>query len=107
MSVKTKSDLEAFSDLLTKKVSTWKLRSSLLVPFYEKLFRDLSDGLDYADIRKLSTVLSALANEKQRIEKEKKSGKKGSTKKAQVKVVADDMMDQGTNDDYADYDDFM
>jgi hypothetical protein len=94
-----------------------------MVPFLEKVFHDLADPLDYSDVRKLSSMLSTLANEKQRIEKEKKSGKKGTscsiegwyliiligTKKAQVKVEASavDAAD-GEGFTYDDnYDDFM
>lgn len=61
---KTKPELEQFANELTKKVLAQSLKSSLLVPFLEKLFRDLADPLDPLDMRKLSSILNAVANDK-------------------------------------------
>jgi translation initiation factor 3 subunit J len=107
MQPKTKQELEDYATALNKKIQGWKLKSSLMTSFLDTFFREVVDGLDYADIRKLSSSLSTIANEKQRLEKERKSGGKKSGKKAQVKVSVEEPAAAATYDNYADYDDFM
>lgn len=86
-------------------------KTSLHYAFLEKLFRELAEPLDFSDIRRLSSVLSTLSNEKQRAEKDKKAGGKKPNKKAQVKVASfDDPAATASSIDYnndAEYDDFM
>ena len=51
----------------------------MYAPFLERLVRDLAEPLDFTQVRKLSSVLSTLANDKQRQERDSKKsgGKKG------------------------------
>lgn len=74
---RSKQDFDKISNTIVAKIKSLEAKNSLLVPFYEKLFHDLASDLEFEDIRKLSSKLSTLANEKQRAEKEKRMGKKG------------------------------
>lgn len=108
MNPKTKEEFDKFSGLLVDKINSFKAKNSLLVGFLEKLFKDLAEPLEFSDIRKLSSTLATLSNEKQRAEKDKKTGKKGA-KKAQVRVDAGNDMGPGAFNatEYDEYDDFM
>ena len=100
-----KAEWEKYASQMAKKVNSFGAKPTMQLAFCEKLFHELAQPLDYTDIRKLSSMLSTLSNEKQRAEKDKKSGK-SSKNKAQVKVMANDIPE--TFDDYGDdYDDFM
>jgi hypothetical protein len=75
---KTKEELEKYATVLSEKILGFKAKASLYLPFLEKLFKDLVDPLDFSDIRKVSSTLATVSNEKQRTEKDKKLGKKNS-----------------------------
>ena len=102
----TKDEVEKLALALSDKISTYKLKTAVKYAFTEKLIRGLVDSMDYTDIRKISSFLSTVANDKQRAEKDKKSGKKASTKKAQVRVDNDDLAGPG-GFDAGEFEDFM
>lgn len=103
----SKAELDQFASAIANKVHGLKLKNALLVPFLDTLVKQLADPLDFSDIRKLSSTLSTLSNEKQRAEKDKKAG--GKKKKAQVRVSSNELDEAATyTDNYAgEYDDFM
>lgn len=103
----SKEQHEEYAKALVERILNFKSKGSVYVPFLEKLFHGLSSTLDYADIRKLSSSLSTLANEKQRQEKIKSGGAKKSSKKF-LKVESNNNNNIETYNDYGDtYDDFM
>ncbi|KNC87689.1 hypothetical protein SARC_00197 [Sphaeroforma arctica JP610] len=74
-------------DKFAKNISA-RLRQYEDTPFYlsmvEQIAKELTENLDYEDTRKVAQILNVSANDKQRIEKEKKKGgkkKKGATMK--------------------------
>jgi translation initiation factor 3 subunit J len=114
----SKQDYESLAKSLAEKLTEYSTITSSKIPkksphwigFLEVLFRELCDqsNIDYVDIRKLSSVLSTLSNEKQRAEKDKK-GKGKSTKKAQLKVESSSAFESAAVEGGLDdgYDDFM
>jgi translation initiation factor 3 subunit J len=104
---KTKQEFDQYAKALAEKLVRFKpvRNATLYVQFLEVLFRELGSSIDYVDIRKLSSMLSTLSNEKQRAEKDKK-GKKN-TKKAQVKLEATSTALADEEDYDAGYDEFM
>lgn len=111
----TKPELDAFAAALSAKVHSLKLKQALLQPFLDTLIKALADPLDFSDVRRLSSTLATLSNEKQRAEKEKKAGGKKKQQKAQVRVSSSEFevpTGGGTAaayvaNDYSEYDDFM
>lgn len=74
-------------------------KHGLYVAFLESFVKTVSDRLKVEDVRKLSTMLNTLANEKQRAEKDQQKKKKSSKAKAQVRVAAGD--EDGDEEAYA------
>lgn len=66
----TKEDFEDFRKALDEKLSPYT-RSPHYMTFLEGLFRTLASGLDSDDIRKLDATLTALYNEKIKLQKVK------------------------------------
>ncbi|KAI3636198.1 hypothetical protein MIR68_005550 [Amoeboaphelidium protococcarum] len=102
----SKEDFEQFADLIVQKVASCSAKPSVYAQFLDTLYRNLALNLDPIAIRKLSSTLNTLANDKQRQEKDK--GKKKSTAKSQLKVSADPFgASEALYDRDDDYDDFM
>ncbi|PIA18927.1 translation initiation factor eIF3 subunit [Coemansia reversa NRRL 1564] len=104
---KTQSEFDELQTALVSRIQKAQ-GHRLYFGFLEKLIRDLAVPLGDADVRRLSSTLTALASEKQRAAKEAVKGKKKNKKavlatgtpKTQV-----DMTDYSR--DYNDFDDFM
>ncbi|CAN8029122.1 hypothetical protein HPB47_000694 [Ixodes persulcatus] len=100
----TKEDFDSLRKALANKLTSCE-KSPLYVAFLDDLLRDLSLNMEPDDLKRLSSSLTAVANEKvkQQKLKHKKKGKKG----ASLHVGKDDGLDV-TLDDYGnEYDDFM
>ncbi|OQR72864.1 eukaryotic translation initiation factor 3 subunit J-like [Tropilaelaps mercedesae] len=96
-------DFENLRKLLVAKLTPYE-KSSIYMGFLEELCRDLAANLEAEDIRKLSSGLNALANEKMKLAK----GNKGKKKKGASLKVERGELDAYTGDDLgAEYDDFM
>jgi len=99
-----KEEFEAFAKLLKKKIS--KFQDSVhYVYLLESLFRDLSLGVEADDVKKLTSTLNVIANEKSKLEKPKASKKKKAATKASVKAGKDNTMNDFIDDHDAQYDD--
>ncbi|XP_060767702.1 eukaryotic translation initiation factor 3 subunit J-B [Neoarius graeffei] len=108
----TKEDFVVFEKLLRDKVTQFE-KSVHYSSFLESLFRELCISLEVDDLKKISSSLSVLLNEKQKQEKEKSKG----TKKKKKTVLAggglkakmkDEFDDYGNFEgSYNDYEDFM
>ncbi|XP_061101285.1 eukaryotic translation initiation factor 3 subunit J-B isoform X6 [Conger conger] len=104
----SKDDFTELHKLLKEKISQYE-SSVHYSNFLESLFRDLCISLEVDDLKKISTSLTVLLNEKQKQEKQNKAKKKkkntvmpGGGLKAKLK---DDLADYG---EFAqDYEDFM
>lgn len=107
MEPKTKDDFNKLVDMLKKKMAT--LEAS---PHYSHLVESLLQNamipLNAETLRKMATSCNVLANEKQKLEKAKKGGKKASGKKSLAVGKGVAKQQQSTYDDYVDdFDDFM
>jgi len=105
ITLSSKEDFELFKrNLIEKLVAVEK--SPHYVPFLDTLFRELCASLETDDIKRISSSLSALFNEKVKAQKagakQKKKGKGFSLRVERNEVD----LDSGNND-LADYDDFM
>ncbi|KAJ3358955.1 hypothetical protein GGF32_009884, partial [Allomyces javanicus] len=84
---RTKTDFDKYATLVVERFANFE-KLQYYPTFLENVVRTLADKLKIEDVRKLSSSLNALANDKQRAEKEALKKKK-STKK-QVRVDASD-----------------
>ncbi|KAI1296588.1 Eukaryotic translation initiation factor 3 subunit J [Halotydeus destructor] len=98
----TKEDFEAFKKNLVDRLQCAE-KSPHYLPFLEAAFRDICASLEPDDIKKLSSNLNTLFNEKVKAMKGPKQ-KKGKAK-AGIKVERTAMDVDGA--DYGDFDDFM
>lgn len=110
--LKTKDDFDQFEKLLSEIILNSK--SSRLYPgFVETLVRNVAEPLKDVELRKISSSLTAAANEKQRAAKAAQKGKSKGSKKTNVRVDADitstaSAAKAGVMNDYDDeFDDFM
>jgi translation initiation factor 3 subunit J len=108
----SKEDFNELAQYIHEKLSLYE-KSPHYYLFIEGLSRNIVSSIDVENLRKLSTVINTIANEKQKAEKGKQKTKKGATK-SKIKVtkggnVMSDMMVEGNDVDYAedDYDDFI
>lgn len=83
---KTKEEFDKFSQMLCEKITKFD-KSPYYVPFMENLVRDLTLGVGAEDLKKVSSTLTALYNEKVKLQKGTKGKKK--TKKATLVVEKD------------------
>lgn len=110
--LKTKDDFEQFEKLLSEIILNSK-SNKLYSGFVETLVRNVADPLKDVELRKISSSLTAAANEKQRAAKAALKGKSKGAKKSNVRVDADITSTSTAakagvlNDDYDDFDDFM
>lgn len=105
MDPNTKEEFDAFKDILTSRLS--KLEDKAQFPaFVEGLIRDLIVPLQLDDVRKISSTVTAMVNEKQKAQKD--TGKKKKSAKASIKTVSRgggvDTTDYGdVYDEFADF----
>ncbi|XP_022662819.1 eukaryotic translation initiation factor 3 subunit J-like isoform X2 [Varroa jacobsoni] len=98
-----REDYENLRKLLVAKL-TPNEKSPLYIPFLDDLLRDLTANLEADDIKKLSSSLNTLANEKIKMAK----GTKGKKKKgASLKMERGELDAYTGGDDICEYDDFM
>ncbi|UYV67317.1 EIF3J [Cordylochernes scorpioides] len=99
----TKEEFDEFKKLVVDKLQSLE-KSALYMPFLEDFMRDLCVNFEAEEVKKLSSVLNALANEKVKSQKGK-AKKKAGGKKATLKL------DRGNNymEDYGgdDFEDFI
>jgi translation initiation factor 3 subunit J len=103
ISLTSREDFDAFKKSLVEKLLTYD-KSVHYVNFLENLFRELCVSLESDDIKRLSSSLTALFNEKVKAQKAgTKSKKKG--KGFSVRVERND--DFNVNNDIEEFDDFL
>ncbi|KAI8325448.1 translation initiation factor eIF3 subunit [Martensiomyces pterosporus] len=103
---KTVAEFDEFQKALVERIQKSQTQR-FYGQFLEKFIRELADPLKDVDIRKISSMLTTLANEKQRAARDAIKGKKKS-KKAVVKAPPKDQMDMTDySRGYDDFDDFM
>ncbi|KAI9299082.1 translation initiation factor eIF3 subunit [Neoconidiobolus thromboides FSU 785] len=104
---KTKAEFDNFA----KEISEYILKNKANRNYggmIETLVRNICEPLKDVELRKISSALTASANDKQRAAKEALKGKKKGAKKSNVKVEADTVeMTRGPAYDDDDFDDFM
>ncbi|CAO3698684.1 unnamed protein product [Rhizopus microsporus] len=106
---RTRADFEEFRQLLTDMILQHSNVSGYAT-FLEQLARDLADPMKDMDIRKAASSLTALANDKQRQQREalknnKKAKGKGQSAKTAAPAPAAPTREYSTT--YDDFDDFM
>ncbi|KAI8053472.1 eukaryotic translation initiation factor 3 subunit J [Syncephalis plumigaleata] len=108
MNPKTKEEFEAFKTALVERIETFK-NNRFYASMVDGLVTEVCRSLKDVDIRKISSALSRIANDKQREAKAKEKKKGASTKKPSVQVSSSaiDTTDYGGAYDDGDYDDFM
>lgn len=107
---KTEAEFEEFAALVAGKVTPFS-KSFHYVPLLKAFIRKATASLSTKDAKELSATMSAISNEKLKVEKEATAGKKkGGTKKQQLKVDREEddefsggAVSRGVDDDY----DFM
>ncbi|KAJ3226840.1 Eukaryotic translation initiation factor 3 subunit J [Chytriomyces hyalinus] len=108
MKPKTKDEFESYKKQLVEKISTNE-KATNYGQFVENLTRDLCVSLSVDDIKRISSALTVLANEKQKAAKPaaaaKKKGGKGIVAGVSAKSGVD--MTNYAEDDYDEFDDFM
>lgn len=103
-----KDEFLELSNMIVQKLAKLELCSDYQL-FLETLIRDCCAGLEAEDIKRISTILNSLVNEKQKLNKvakgKKKTGAASKKTLASGKGVKDDMdYDDGY---YNEFDDFM
>ncbi|KNE70404.1 hypothetical protein AMAG_14540 [Allomyces macrogynus ATCC 38327] len=83
---RTKTDFDKYATLVVERFANFE-KLQYYPTFLENVVRTLADKLKIEDVRKLSSSLNALANDKQRAEKEAQKKKK-STKKQDVRKLS-------------------
>jgi translation initiation factor 3 subunit J len=105
MDPSSKEDFENYRKSVADRLLKYE-KSAHFVPFLDDLFRDLCIGLEADDIKKISSTLNALCNEKVKAAKATKSKKKSAGSKRATLVVS-----RGNDfDDYTpgnEFDDFI
>uniref|UniRef100_G3ML91 Eukaryotic translation initiation factor 3 subunit J n=1 Tax=Amblyomma maculatum TaxID=34609 RepID=G3ML91_AMBMU len=101
----TRDDFDNFRKALAAKLTSCE-KSPHYMNFLDDLLRDLSLNMEPEDVKRLSSSLNAVANEKVKQQKLKHKKKGGAKKGATLHVGKDDALD--TLQDYGnEYDDFM
>ncbi|KAF8964145.1 Translation initiation factor 3 subunit J component [Entomortierella lignicola] len=108
MKPKTKDEFNEFTNQLVALIQKHE-KQGLYVSFLEGLFRELAQGCRDVDVRKFSSTLTTLGNEKQKAAKDAlKTKKKGSAKPSLVAAKVNTVVDtKDYSNDYDDFDDFM
>ncbi|KAJ3217108.1 Eukaryotic translation initiation factor 3 subunit J [Dinochytrium kinnereticum] len=102
----TKAEFDDFTSKLTQKLSSQE-KSSHFGYFVENLCRDLCVSLSVEDVKRISSSLTALANEKAKAAKPAVGKKKAPAKKAILKTGPSGADTTNYDDVYDDFDDFM
>ncbi|KAJ1662189.1 Translation initiation factor 3 subunit J component, partial [Coemansia sp. RSA 25] len=103
---KTEAEFDELQTALVERIQKSQSHR-LYVQFLEKLFRELSLPLKDVDVRKFSSTLTTLANEKQRIARDATKKKKPTTKKPTLVTAPKAKMDMNDYSNDYDDDDFM
>ncbi|KAI8600540.1 translation initiation factor eIF3 subunit [Dissophora ornata] len=108
MKPKTKDQFTEFATELVTLIQKHE-QQGLYASFLEGLFRELAQGCRDVDVRKFSSTLTTLANEKQKAAKDAvKNKKKGSSKPSLVAAKVNTTVDtKDYSNDYDEFDDFM
>ncbi|KAF9437387.1 Translation initiation factor 3 subunit J component [Entomortierella beljakovae] len=108
MKPKTKDQFNEFTNELVALIQKHE-KQGLYVSFLEGLIRELAQGCRDVDVRKFSSTLTTLANEKQKAAKEaSKTKKKGSSKPSLIAAKTNTAADtRDYSNDYDEFDDFM
>ncbi|KAJ1880514.1 Translation initiation factor 3 subunit J component [Coemansia sp. RSA 1722] len=104
---KSQDDFDEFQKALVQRIQKAQ-NSRLYNQFLEKLIRELVEPLKDIEVRKISSTLISLANEKQRAAREASKPKK-KNKKATIAAPPKNKIDMAdySNQAYDDFDDFM
>ncbi|KAJ3025752.1 UNVERIFIED_CONTAM: hypothetical protein HDU68_006742 [Siphonaria sp. JEL0065] len=106
MKPKTREEFDAYEKKLVEKISKHE-KATAYAQFVENLARDLCVSLAVDDVKRISSALNVLANEKQKASKPV-AGKKGAKgKPVPVVAKASAGVDMTNYDDMDDFDDFM
>ncbi|ORX71479.1 translation initiation factor eIF3 subunit [Linderina pennispora] len=104
---KTQAEFDEFRKALVERIQKTQSQR-LYVSFLEGLIRELALPLKDVEVRKFSSVLTTLANEKQRAARDAAKGKKKGGKKAVVTAPPKEQLDMNDySRDFDDFDDFM
>ncbi|KAJ1945861.1 Translation initiation factor 3 subunit J component [Linderina macrospora] len=104
---KNQAEFDEFRKALVERIQKTQSHR-MYVGFLESLIRDLALPLKDVDVRKFSSVLTTLANEKQRAARDAAKGKKKGGKKAVVKAPPKEQLDMNDySRNFDDFDDFM
>ncbi|KAJ1928341.1 Translation initiation factor 3 subunit J component [Tieghemiomyces parasiticus] len=108
---RTMDDFDKFRKLLVERVTSYK-NQRYYSTFVEAFVRELCVPLNDMDVRKVSSTLSSMANDKQKAARDAAKGKKKSKKSAaqvQTAPVKSGLFDKTdyANENYDDFDDFM
>ena len=101
----TKDNFEDFKKLLVDKMMSAE-KSPLYIGFLETLFRDLCVGLEVDDIKRLSSSLNALYNEKIKALKSAKPKKKALVKSS-IKLERNNLQPEYDDDYMNEYEEFL
>jgi len=105
ISLNTKEDFDSFRKSLVEKLILYD-KSPHFVNFLENLFRELCVSIESDDIKRLSSSLTALFNEKVKAQKVG-TNKKKKGKGVSVRVERNDDFGVGVNDNFEEFDDFI
>ncbi|KAJ2908054.1 Translation initiation factor 3 subunit J component [Coemansia aciculifera] len=103
---KTEAEFDELQSVLVERIQKSQSHR-LYVQFLEKLIRELALPLKDVDVRKFSSTLTTLANEKQRIARDATKKKKPTTKKPTLVTAPKAKMDMNDYSNDYDDDDFM
>ncbi|XP_057305538.1 eukaryotic translation initiation factor 3 subunit J-like isoform X2 [Hydractinia symbiolongicarpus] len=103
----SKEEFNELSTMISQKLTAHENKSEYTT-FLENLFRDCCAGVNAEDIKRISNTLTVLANEKQKLSKGGKAGKKKAAGKKTLSTGKAVRNDMDFEDDYYDeYEDFM
>lgn len=100
---KTKEDFDKFSQMLCEKITQFE-KSPYYVPFMETFVCDVTLAVGPDDLKKLSSTLTALYNEKVKLQKSTKGKKK--TKKATL-TIEKNILAVNEDNGFDDFDDYL
>merc|ERR1711879_54266 len=101
-SPKTKEEFAELSSMIVEKLSTLEYKTDYSY-FLETLVRDCCAGREPEDIKKISNTLTLLANEKQKLNKDKNKGKKKAAATKKNTLAAGKGVGKAGDDYYEDY----
>jgi translation initiation factor 3 subunit J len=103
----TKDQFEAYQKRLLETITAHQKAGQYKL-FVENLIRELCLSMKDLEVRKIASTLTALANEKQRQQREaSKPKKKGKEKPSLQGTTQKTVVDTASYDNFDDFDDFM